>query len=132
MRWCELQLKRVAQLALTIVERHLQVLADHDYARLRTLTDADEDMLRDYLTRAAQINPEHPVLVDRFLDDAVEIDVDALFDGTDMYLGGVMEHIEEAGIHSGDSATYFSAVHQFQHRMFQVRRSGDSTTRDEE
>ena len=64
----------------------------------------DESMLRDYLTRAAQVNPEHPVLVDRFLDHAIEIDVDALFDGTEMYLGGVMEHIEEAGIHSGDSA----------------------------
>ena len=48
--------------------------------------------------------PDHPVLVDRFLDDAVEIDVDALYDGTELYLGGVMEHIEEAGIHSGDSA----------------------------
>ncbi len=64
----------------------------------------DEAMLRDYLVRAAEINPEHPVLVDRFLDDAVEIDVDALYDGHDLYLGGVMEHIEEAGIHSGDSA----------------------------
>jgi carbamoyl-phosphate synthase large subunit len=64
----------------------------------------DEAMLRDYLVRAAEINPEHPVLVDRFLDDAVEIDVDALYDGVDLYLGGVMEHIEEAGIHSGDSA----------------------------
>lgn len=64
----------------------------------------DETMLADYLTRAAQINPEHPVLVDRFLDDAIEIDVDALYDGQDLYLGGVMEHIEEAGIHSGDSA----------------------------
>ena len=64
----------------------------------------DETMLHDYLTRAAQVNPEHPVLVDRFLDDAIEIDVDALYDGTELYLGGVMEHIEEAGIHSGDSA----------------------------
>lgn len=64
----------------------------------------DETMLADYLTRAAQVNPEHPVLVDRFLDDAIEIDVDALYDGKDLYLGGVMEHIEEAGIHSGDSA----------------------------
>ena len=50
------------------------------------------------------MSPAHPVLVDRFLDDAVEIDVDALYDGTELYLGGVMEHIEEAGIHSGDSA----------------------------
>jgi len=64
----------------------------------------DDDMLRDYIDRATQISPEHPVLVDRFLDDAVEIDVDALYDGEDLYLAGVMEHIEEAGVHSGDSA----------------------------
>jgi len=64
----------------------------------------DESMLRDYIGRATQATPEHPVLVDRFLDDAIEIDVDALYDGTELYLGGVMEHIEEAGIHSGDSA----------------------------
>jgi carbamoyl-phosphate synthase large subunit len=64
----------------------------------------DDAMLADYLARATDIAPEHPVLVDRFLDDALEIDVDALFDGTDLYLAGVMEHIEEAGIHSGDSA----------------------------
>ncbi|MFD1826844.1 carbamoyl-phosphate synthase large subunit [Mumia zhuanghuii] len=64
----------------------------------------DEASLADYIERATEISPEHPVLVDRFLDDAVEIDVDALFDGTDLYLGGVMEHIEEAGIHSGDSS----------------------------
>ncbi|HEY8826691.1 MAG TPA: carbamoyl-phosphate synthase large subunit [Jatrophihabitantaceae bacterium] len=64
----------------------------------------DEGHLSDYISRATEITPDHPVLVDRFLDDAVEIDVDALYDGTDLYLGGVMEHIEEAGIHSGDSA----------------------------
>jgi carbamoyl-phosphate synthase large subunit len=64
----------------------------------------DDDMLADYLSRATQITPDHPVLVDRFLDDAVEIDVDGLFDGQELYLAGVMEHIEEAGIHSGDSA----------------------------
>jgi carbamoyl-phosphate synthase large subunit len=64
----------------------------------------DEGHLSDYISRATEITPEHPVLVDRFLDDAVEIDVDALYDGTELYLGGVMEHIEEAGIHSGDSA----------------------------
>jgi carbamoyl-phosphate synthase large subunit len=63
-----------------------------------------DDVLRDYIGRATEISPDHPVLVDRFLDDAVEIDVDALYDGTELYLGGVMEHIEEAGIHSGDSA----------------------------
>ena len=64
----------------------------------------DEKTLSAYIGRATEVSPEHPVLVDRFLDDAVEIDVDALYDGTELYLGGVMEHIEEAGIHSGDSA----------------------------
>ena len=64
----------------------------------------DDSMLADYLTRATDVTAEHPVLVDRFLDDAIEIDVDALFDGTELFLAGVMEHIEEAGIHSGDSA----------------------------
>ena len=64
----------------------------------------DDAMLAGYLDRATDITPEHPVLVDRFLDDAVEIDVDALYDGTELFLAGVMEHIEEAGIHSGDSA----------------------------
>jgi carbamoyl-phosphate synthase large subunit len=70
----------------------------------------DDDMLADYLERATTVNPEHPVLVDRFLDDAIEIDVDALFDGTDIYIAGIMEHIEEAGIHSGDSACALPAI----------------------
>jgi carbamoyl-phosphate synthase large subunit len=69
----------------------------------------DEEALRTYVSRATDISatggvPGHPVLIDRFLDDAIEVDVDALYDGTELYLGGVMEHIEEAGIHSGDSA----------------------------
>ncbi|WP_435603009.1 carbamoyl-phosphate synthase large subunit [Streptomyces sp. bgisy130] len=64
----------------------------------------DEPSLREYLTRHAGLIDRHPVLIDRFLDDAIEIDVDALYDGHELYLGGVMEHIEEAGIHSGDSA----------------------------
>ncbi len=65
----------------------------------------DDVTLRAFIGRATDISPEHPVLVDRFLDDAIEIDVDALVDATgDVYLGGIMEHIEEAGIHSGDSA----------------------------
>ncbi len=64
----------------------------------------DDIALESYIARATAISPEHPVLVDRFLDDAVEIDVDALYDGEELFLGGVMEHIEEAGIHSGDSA----------------------------
>src|SRR3954447_14910741 len=64
----------------------------------------DDEALEGYIARATAISPEHPVLVDRFIDDAVEIDVDAIFDGEELFLGGVMEHIEEAGIHSGDSA----------------------------
>ena len=64
----------------------------------------DEASLRSYVERATDASPEHPILVDRFLDDAVEVDVDALYDGEQLYLAGVMEHIEEAGIHSGDSA----------------------------
>ena len=67
----------------------------------------DTDSLRDYFVRVADqaiIGEDAPLLVDRFLDDAVEIDVDALFDGEQLYIGGVMEHLEEAGIHSGDSS----------------------------
>lgn len=65
----------------------------------------DEDGMDDYLDRLGDTSFAHgPLLIDRFLDDAVEIDVDALFDGTDLFMGGIMEHIEEAGIHSGDSA----------------------------
>ncbi|MFD9250001.1 carbamoyl-phosphate synthase large subunit [Streptomyces bottropensis] len=64
----------------------------------------DEARLESYIAESTEISPSRPVLVDRFLDDAIEIDVDALYDGHELYLGGVMEHIEEAGIHSGDSA----------------------------
>ncbi|MFM7491132.1 MAG: carbamoyl-phosphate synthase large subunit [Actinomycetota bacterium] len=64
----------------------------------------DDAALSEYIEIATQINPEHPVLIDKFLDDAIEIDVDALFDGSELYLAGVMEHVEEAGVHSGDSA----------------------------
>ncbi|MDN6376118.1 carbamoyl-phosphate synthase large subunit, partial [Corynebacterium sp.] len=64
----------------------------------------DEASLENYIARATEITEDHPVLVDRFLDNAIEIDVDALCDGDEVYLAGVMEHIEEAGIHSGDSA----------------------------
>ncbi|HEU4588031.1 MAG TPA: carbamoyl-phosphate synthase large subunit [Gemmatimonadales bacterium] len=64
----------------------------------------DEASLRSYFTRAARVAPEHPVLIDRFLEDAFEADVDAIADGTRCVIGGVMQHIEDAGIHSGDSA----------------------------
>jgi carbamoyl-phosphate synthase large subunit len=64
----------------------------------------DEDDLRDYMERAVQASPDHPILVDKFLEDAIEMDVDAISDGKTVVIGGIMEHIEEAGIHSGDSA----------------------------
>jgi carbamoyl-phosphate synthase large subunit len=64
----------------------------------------DEKTLRSYVSKATAARPDNPILIDRFLEDAIEIDVDGLYDGEELYLGGVMEHIEEAGIHSGDSA----------------------------
>ena len=64
----------------------------------------DRDALKDYMTYAVAASPEHPVLIDKFLDDAIEVDVDALSDGDAVVIGGIMEHIERAGVHSGDSA----------------------------
>ena len=69
----------------------------------------DDAQLSEFIEIATQINPEHPVLIDKFLDDATEIDVDALFDGNELYLAGIMEHVEEAGVHSGDSACVIPA-----------------------
>jgi carbamoyl-phosphate synthase large subunit len=70
----------------------------------------DDEQLATYMREATEVSADRPVLVDRFLDDAIEIDVDALFDGDELFLGGVMEHIEEAGIHSGDSACVLPPV----------------------
>ncbi|SNS22890.1 carbamoyl-phosphate synthase large subunit [Rhodococcoides kyotonense] len=83
----------------------------------------DEASLADYISRATEISHDRPVLVDRFLEDAVEIDVDALCDGTEVYLGGVMEHIEEAGIHSGDSACALPPITLGKADIENVRRS---------
>ncbi|MFF0612819.1 carbamoyl-phosphate synthase large subunit [Nocardia tengchongensis] len=83
----------------------------------------DEATLEDYISRATEITPDHPVLVDRFLEDAIEIDVDALCDGEEVYLGGVMEHIEEAGIHSGDSACALPPITLGRSDIEAVRRS---------
>ena len=82
-----------------------------------------DDMLVDYVRRSTLIGPDHPVLVDRFLEDAVEIDVDALYDGTDLYLAGVMEHIEEAGIHSGDSACALPPITLGRTELLRIRES---------
>lgn len=86
----------------------------------------DEETLRGYITRATQLSPEHPVLVDRFLEDAIEIDVDALCDGTEVYIGGIMEHIEEAGIHSGDSACALPPVTLGRSDIEAVRRATEA------
>jgi carbamoyl-phosphate synthase large subunit len=84
----------------------------------------DSASLRDYFLRMDDqgiIGPQHPLLVDRFLDDAIEIDVDALYDGTELYIGGVMEHIEEAGIHSGDSSCTLPPISLGRTQIDQVR-----------
>ena len=86
----------------------------------------DEKTLHGYITRATQLSPAHPVLVDRFLEDAIEIDVDALCDGTEVYIGGIMEHIEEAGIHSGDSACALPPVTLGRSDIAAVRRATEA------
>ncbi|WP_431918644.1 carbamoyl-phosphate synthase large subunit [Amycolatopsis tucumanensis] len=89
----------------------------------------DEASLAGYIQRATEVTPEHPVLVDRFLDDAIEIDVDALFDGEELYLGGVMEHIEEAGIHSGDSSCALPPITLGRQDVEAVRASTEAIAR---
>ncbi len=89
----------------------------------------DDQALSGYIARATDISPEHPVLVDRFLDDAVEIDVDALFDGTELYLGGVMEHIEEAGVHSGDSSCVLPPITLGREEIDRIRTSTEALAR---
>jgi len=69
----------------------------------------DEESLVEYMKKAIDISPDHPVLIDRFLEDAFEFDVDAICDGEDVLIGGVMQHIEEAGVHSGDSSAVLPA-----------------------
>ncbi|MGB9641758.1 MAG: carbamoyl-phosphate synthase large subunit, partial [Candidatus Ratteibacteria bacterium] len=64
----------------------------------------DDSMLQEFMEKAIEVSPEHPVLIDKFLEDAAEVDVDAICDGKTCVIGGVMEHVEQAGIHSGDSA----------------------------
>jgi carbamoyl-phosphate synthase large subunit len=94
----------------------------------------DDATLESYMARATQalgavVGPDHPVLVDRFLDEAIEIDVDALFDGRELYLGGVMEHIEEAGIHSGDSACALPPITLGRENIDRIRESTQALAR---
>ncbi|MGO9217383.1 MAG: carbamoyl-phosphate synthase large subunit [Streptosporangiaceae bacterium] len=89
----------------------------------------DDATLEDYVGRAAEAGPGHPVLIDRFLDDAIEIDVDALYDGEELFLGGVMEHIEEAGIHSGDSACALPPITLGRADIARIRESTEAIAR---
>ncbi len=81
----------------------------------------NEQYLEKYMVEAVKISPDHPVLLDRFLEGAIEVDVDALCDGEEVYVGGVMEHIEEAGIHSGDSACCIPPFSLGDHIVEQLR-----------
>src|SRR5690606_23177178 len=86
----------------------------------------DDETLAGYISRATAISEERPVLVDRFLDDAIEIDVDALCDGHEVFIGGVMEHIEEAGVHSGDSSCALPPITLGRSVLERVRRSTEA------
>ena len=81
----------------------------------------DDEHLAGYMERAVESSPDHPVLIDRFLDDAFEYDVDALSDGVDTWIGGIQEHIEEAGIHSGDSFSVLPAYKVTPQHVGQMR-----------
>ncbi|HKA37641.1 MAG TPA: carbamoyl-phosphate synthase large subunit [Thermoanaerobaculia bacterium] len=86
----------------------------------------DDRHLSDYMSRALESSPEHPVLIDRFLDDAFEYDVDALSDGKETWIGGIQQHIEEAGIHSGDSFSVLPAWKVTPEQLAEIR---DATRR---
>lgn len=82
----------------------------------------DVERLRDYMKYAVDASPEHPVLVDKFLQNAIEVDVDALADGKEVVIGGIMQHIEEAGIHSGDSACVLPPFSLSEEILCEIRR----------
>ena len=90
----------------------------------------DEDSLRGFIEKATAITPNHPVLIDKFLDDAIEIDVDALYDGDELYLAGVMEHIEEAGVHSGDSACVLPSTSLDKNLLSEIRQATEKIAKD--
>ncbi|NDF56763.1 MAG: carbamoyl-phosphate synthase large subunit [Actinobacteria bacterium] len=90
----------------------------------------DEESLKGFIEKATAITPNHPVLIDKFLDDAVEIDVDALFDGNELYLAGVMEHIEEAGVHSGDSACVLPSTSLDKNAIAEIREATERIAKD--
>ncbi len=90
----------------------------------------DEASLRDYMARAVKASPEHPILVDKYLEDAIEVDVDAISDGESVIVAGVMEHIEEAGIHSGDSACSLPPYSLSDDTVAEIRRQTKALARE--
>ena len=94
--------KSVNELSYPVIVRPSYVLG----GRAMELIYTDND-LKNYLTKVALISPENPLLIEKFLDDAVELDIDVICDGEKTLIGGVLQHIEEAGIHSGDSSCSF-------------------------
>ncbi len=90
----------------------------------------DQEDLEFYIDTAARVSPGKPILIDRFLEDAIEIDVDAISDGTDTVIGGIMEHIEEAGVHSGDSACVLPSIHLKSETIDKIRENTVSLARD--
>jgi carbamoyl-phosphate synthase large subunit len=89
----------------------------------------DEAGLKRYLTEAVAAAPDQPILIDRFLEGAIEIDVDAVFDGDETFVGGVLEHIEEAGVHSGDSACTLPPITLGRGQIAEIRRVTDGIAR---
>ncbi|MGH2786165.1 MAG: carbamoyl-phosphate synthase large subunit [Actinomycetota bacterium] len=89
----------------------------------------EPDTLAGFVRSATAISPDHPVFLDRFLEDAIEVDADALYDGTELYLGGVLEHIEEAGIHSGDSACVLPPHTLSRQQVSQIRDAVEAIAR---
>ena len=79
--------------------------------------------LQAYLEQHVKADQEHPLLLDRFLEDAIEVDVDALADGTDVRIGGIMQHVEEAGVHSGDSACVLPPMSLGEEMLDEIRRT---------
>jgi len=90
----------------------------------------DEDGIRSFMEEAVQVSEGHPVLIDKFLQDAIEIDVDAISDGELTVIGGIMEHIEEAGIHSGDSACVLPAKSLGQRLLREIREATCAMARE--
>jgi carbamoyl-phosphate synthase large subunit len=97
--------------------------------RAMEVVHSDEE-LREYVTEAVRVSPDKPILVDEFLADAVELDVDAVSDGEDVLIGGVMEHVESAGVHSGDSACVIPPRSLSEDTMARVREVTEEIARE--